>query len=41
MEKNDHLRVQLDEEVPYRMVWQNSNKLLGIEGFQGVKTGIT
>jgi D-alanyl-D-alanine carboxypeptidase len=23
------------------MVWQNSNKLLGIEGFKGVKTGIT
>lgn len=33
MEKNDHMRAQLEEEVPYRMVWQNSNKLLGIEGF--------
>lgn len=32
---------QLNEEVPYRMVWLNSNKLLGIDGFKGVKTGIT
>jgi hypothetical protein len=40
-EKNDTLRPQLEEEVPYRMVWINSNKLLGIEGFMGVKTGIT
>lgn len=34
-------KAQLDEEVPYRMMWVNSNKLLGIEGFKGVKTGIT
>ncbi len=27
--------------MPYRMVWLNSNKLLGLEGFKGVKTGIT
>jgi D-alanyl-D-alanine carboxypeptidase len=41
MQRNEALQHQLDEEVPYRMVWQNSNKLLGIEGFKGVKTGIT
>ncbi len=41
MEKNELMIHQLDEEVPYRMSWQNSNKLLGIDGFYGVKTGIT
>ena len=41
MMRNEILQHQLDEEIPYRMVWQNSNKLLGIEGFKGVKTGIT
>ena len=34
-------RAQLEEEVPYRAVWYNSNKLLGLDGFKGVKTGIT
>jgi D-alanyl-D-alanine carboxypeptidase len=41
MQMNEAKAHLLDEEVPYRMVWQNSNKLLGIEGFKGVKTGIT
>jgi D-alanyl-D-alanine carboxypeptidase len=41
MQKNEHLQHQLEEEVPYRMSWLNSNKLLGIDGFYGVKTGIT
>ena len=41
MQRNEAIQHQLDDEIPYRMVWQNSNKLLGIEGFKGVKTGIT
>lgn len=41
LNQNENGRSQLDEDVPYRMVWFNSNKLLGIDGFQGVKTGIT
>jgi len=31
----------LEIEVPFKMTWFNSNKLLGVKGFKGVKTGIT
>lgn len=41
MSQSEASRVALEEEVPFRMVWRNSNKLLGIDGFGGVKTGIT
>ena len=35
------ISINLETEVPYKMTWFNSNKLLGVKGFKGVKTGIT
>eukprot|EP00347_Sterkiella_histriomuscorum_P000728 403374734 len=39
--QNKDITQMQDTEMPYKMTWFNSNKLLGVKGFKGVKTGIT
>ena len=40
-ESKDPGDIVVPQMTPFKMVWNNSNKLLQIEGFKGVKTGIT